>query len=738
MLNRLSKKCFVPLVVYVVLTIVLTYPTAFRMKTHIPGGGDAPWFLWDLWWFKHAIVDLGVTPTTTDMIYHPLTDVPVTWQTPVNEFFTIPLQIIFGLVPLYNILFLGSFVLSGFFTYLLVDHIVDRMDLALSAGALFAFCSYRYVRGIGHLSLLTTQWMPLSLLLLLQCWESPSWRRGLLVGLGIGLVALSSPYYVAYFLLPVFLVGALYSIVWERGALRSRELWAATGAAAVVSAILVVPFYVTFLDLDPEMQAAVRSVADSVYTSCADVLSWVLPPARNPLWGSLTAPIYGNFSNPNLCETTVFFGFLPLVLAVASLFLWFPRPRRAFFWQLLGVTTLLLSFGPNLHVGGRVVWDWMPYRLFMLLPGSYAFRVPSRLGITAILAMLVADAMFAECLLERHEIQLKRLGVVVATSLGIFNSMYMFPFDSSSVAIPQIHRKIAKASRDFAVLELPAGERFFSKMSWYMYYQTHHQKRLVSGYLGRRPARLHQQERSMPFVRRFFSRQEDGFVDTPSNERVGGNALPDDIAMSEVILYDLGIRYVVLHCPVSEGSFCRPAVSLLRLGLGSPDYQEVFFDENLLLYEVEPAMDEFESSPIAHFSASQGTVSLLSYSLEGLEASENAPFRYALCTWWTCSGDLSRDYTLYVHYVDPSGDLLGQDDHVLGARFLDGQFTTSDWGCPGYYKDQAYIPGDLVSDGNLEVAIGLWVPKTGERLSPRGEAKVDDFGRVRLRVGNVE
>ncbi|NJN81640.1 MAG: hypothetical protein HC802_04685 [Caldilineaceae bacterium] len=194
-----SNHHVVALAAYSLLTLLLTYPSAFRITSHIPGAGDAPWFLWDLWWFKHALIDLVRSPFVTDLIYFPLRDVPVTWQTQINEFGSIPLQAATNVVVLYNLLFLSTFILSGYFTYLLALRIVGRKELAFFAGIIFAFCSYRGVRAVGHLSLLTTQWMPLALLLAINLWRKPSWRRGVATGVGTSLVALSSPYYVGFF-----------------------------------------------------------------------------------------------------------------------------------------------------------------------------------------------------------------------------------------------------------------------------------------------------------------------------------------------------------------------------------------------------------------------------------------------------------------------------------------------------------------------------------------------------------
>ena len=148
---------------YGALTIIVTYPAAFRLSSHIPGGGDAPWFLWQLWWFKHAIVDLRQSPLVTDLLYYPLTQVPVNWQSPFNEIFGISLQGSIGLVASYNLLVLGSFVLSGYFMYLLTLRVIRRNDLAFVGGLIFAFSAYHGVRGLGHLSLATAQWLPLSL-----------------------------------------------------------------------------------------------------------------------------------------------------------------------------------------------------------------------------------------------------------------------------------------------------------------------------------------------------------------------------------------------------------------------------------------------------------------------------------------------------------------------------------------------------------------------------------------------
>jgi hypothetical protein len=846
-----------PVAGYILLTIGITYPTAFRLATHIPGGGDAPWFLWQLWWFKRALVDLGQSPLVTDLIYYPLTDVPVTWQTPINELFTIPLQMATGVVLLYNLLFLSSFVLSGYFMYLLVARIVGRRDLAFVGGLIFAFCAYRGVRGLGHLSLLTTQWMPLCLLLLINCWRRPTILRGLVAGLGVGLVALSSPYYAAYFLLPVALAGGVYVLIWQRPLLRRPSLWSAALVAAVAAGVTAFPFYASFLEVDPEMTEVAKSLADSAFEYGADLMSWFLPSARHPLWGRYTQGAYSRFTTPNLMETTLFFGFVAPLLAIVSATMRWPGRRQAAFWQVLALLTLILAFGPVLHIQGQPVVEWLPYRLFMALPGAYAFRIPSRIGITTVIAAVVLAMMVLQRWMKKRPRLPWRAILAVWSAMLLFNLVFQFPYPTSSVVVPPVYEQIAQTPGEFAILELPAGELFLGQMSWYMYYQTYHHKRLVSGYLGRRPPRLHVPEHTMPFVQRFFTNNPDKLVVLPNEERILAQNWPEDIRYANKLLHDQGIRYVLLHCPSPLDVFCRPASSLLNMGLGLPDYQ----DETTMLYSVSPvsatlvpgldnvtptydgafsepfvredgytravrdngvvsftipragkwtiqgelegelagevqlAVDgetvppqtlvysetlrafsvdtQFRPGPhdlsmdlpanrgksankpcgglcvrnltvrledpmVAEIATGQefeGLLSLTHYSLQEFLSPDADGPQYALITRWSCENPIPDDYTLYVHYVDGSANTLAQDDHLLGRSGLEMTLPTSQWMCPGSYNDVSYMPRELAEAEEVDVAMGLWIPETGEQLAPSGELPVDQYGRVQLEIG---
>lgn len=613
--HKLSRH-IVALAAYSAITLVVTYPMAWRLGAHIPGDGDAPWFLWQLWWFKHALIDLGRSPLTTNLIYYPLNDVPVTWQSPINELAAIPLVAAFGPLLTYNLLLLSAFVLAGYGMYLLGWQALGRRDLAFVAGLIYSFSAYHGMRGLHHLSLATIQWLPLALAAAISCWRKPGPRRAVAAGVTAALVALSSPYYAAYFLLPAALAGSVYVALWRRQALRRPALWRAAALALSSALLLALPFYATLVLTEPDVQQAARQAAAAASVYAADVLSWLLPPRDNPLWRPLLAPIYAKLTAGYLVETALFFGFLPLALSLAALVL--VTRNRTFrgsrspanspsrfpismaplplsgrgFWRLLFILALLLSFGPVLRLWQEPLVQWMPYRLFMALPGAYAFRAPARAGLTAILAGALLALAMVKLGMARRPAWPWRPFLVAWSALLMVNMLVAFPYPTANATLPAAYEPIVAAAGRGAVLDLPAGEHFQERMAWAMAYQTWHQKPLVSGYLGRRPERLQTPEQSLPFVRRFFRQDWDAYfagrwqdlVQWPPAVEVLAGAWPDDIRHARSLLAEQGIRYVLLQRAADNPSYFQPASVLLSQGLGPPAYS----DQDTLRFDVLP------------------------------------------------------------------------------------------------------------------------------------------------------
>jgi hypothetical protein len=60
------------LLLYVILTIAMTYPAAFFLRTKVMGGpADNFHFLWELWYVAHALFDLHKSPFFDPDVYVP-------------------------------------------------------------------------------------------------------------------------------------------------------------------------------------------------------------------------------------------------------------------------------------------------------------------------------------------------------------------------------------------------------------------------------------------------------------------------------------------------------------------------------------------------------------------------------------------------------------------------------------------------------------------------------------------
>src|SRR5262249_24401747 len=142
----------------------------------------------NLWWFKRALLDLQVTPLTTDSMFYPIGINLVFYTlTLLNDALALPVYAVFGLVPATNVSLLSSFVLCGYGAFLLARHTGKRVYVsatvaaslaaALIAGVVYAFSSNKLLyASLGQFNIASTQWTPFYALYLFRLREA--WATG--------------------------------------------------------------------------------------------------------------------------------------------------------------------------------------------------------------------------------------------------------------------------------------------------------------------------------------------------------------------------------------------------------------------------------------------------------------------------------------------------------------------------------------------------------------------------------
>jgi len=368
--------------VFSALSIVLTWPLVLGLGRDVPGDlGDSLLNMWILGWgVKHVPLLLTFQISWADFwnanIFHPdplalalsehlfgqtLQILPVYWLTG-------------NIILCYNLLFISTFALSAFGTYLLVRDLTGDRRAAFIAGLVYGFLPYR-IASVPHLQVMSSQWMPFALYGINRFITTGS-RRGLAIGTGsLVMQNWSCGYYLLYFapFLPLFAMHRM----WTAGKLKDLRLWASLAAAAIVTLALTIPFLLPYSAAQKAF--GIERPFGEIVLFSANVWSYVTASENLKLFGKML-----RFYPHGEGET--FLGFTPWLLAavagatlvrsafrkdasVLSVPLW--RTYVAAFLllivilQLIGLLSVVLFGGFDFKVLGVMISARTPQRLLM-------------------------------------------------------------------------------------------------------------------------------------------------------------------------------------------------------------------------------------------------------------------------------------------------------------------------------------------------------------------------------------
>jgi hypothetical protein len=516
---------------YVLLALVMTYPLVLHLGDSIPGDGFDGWQnYWNLWWVKAALLDLHQSPYFTHYLYYP-TGYSLLFHTLniFNSFLSLPVQLISGLTASYDFVVLFSFVMGGYGAYLLALRVIGRKQGvvdelgAFLAGAVFTFSPFHFAHLLGHMQVISLEWLPFYALCLVGSLSSPRLRIGPHIALPIVflvLTALCDWYYLLYLLL--FTLVYVFYQLWRRHA--SKLSLAKAVLVLAVGGLILSPLLVPMV---------VEALRDASYLNfpfkntvrlSADLLAFVTPNEFHPVWGPAAARLSQVFSS-STAERMVFLGYVPLALAAYALW---TRKRQAGFWLASGLVFFVLALGPYLHVGGRQLPIPLPYLgLYRLVPLFSIARSVSRFDVMVMLSLAVLAALGLQGALRRLP---RRRGIIVA-SVGVGLVCFEFlpvPYPLSEVDVPSFYESLAAETEEYAILELP--------MDWdppaHLLYQTVHHKPIVAGYVTR-PNPLSLVEK-VPVLQQFRFLGDDIIAQDPSE-------------IADEVFHYMGIRYVIVH-----------------------------------------------------------------------------------------------------------------------------------------------------------------------------------------------
>ncbi|MCW5844550.1 MAG: hypothetical protein KIT77_25075 [Caldilinea sp.] len=431
---RAAQEHLLALAVYLLATVVFTWPLALNLTTAIPGDGFDGWQnYWNQWWIKQALVDRLANPLYTDAIYHP-TGVTLYFQTlnPFNGITTLPVQIAFGLIAAYNAVVFLSWVLAGYGMFLLARWVMGTAAIgprlpigdtragyvaAIVAGLVYTLAPFHMAHLLGHMQVMSLQWLPFYVLALLHALHAarngrPWLRRALWAALFLIFTGLCDWYFVLYLFL---FTGVTILWMWLaapgrptlRGLVRIVAPAAVAGGVfAVALSFWLVPMVVEAL----HFRFMVRPSAD-LYILSASVMDFLVPNRLHTLFRPESFTWIGNQIAP-VSERTISIGYVVLGLAIAAFVL---ARRKASFWWVMAIFFFVLALGPQWHFGnitmddipaaalqGQEMTSWTPYGLLnKLVPFMRVSRSVSRFALMVQFSMAVLAGMGFWLLIER-------------------------------------------------------------------------------------------------------------------------------------------------------------------------------------------------------------------------------------------------------------------------------------------------------------------------------------------------
>ncbi|MBI2369601.1 MAG: hypothetical protein HYV08_05070, partial [Deltaproteobacteria bacterium] len=332
----------------------------------------------------------------------------------------------------HNLLVLLSFVLTGLTAALLIRTLTGSATAASLGGLIYAFSTFRFAH-IGHLHVLTGQWVPLALLFLHRFLRNARWREMAWLVFFSVFQFLSSGHHGLYlmvaagWLLVFEAVGGRphpWSLILRRGVL---GLLACAAVLAPVAGAYV----------RAHQAAGLSRSLDEIKAFSADLQHFLATPKGNWLYG----PWLKRLGEP--AEWTLFPGLLPVGLAaLGAISVLRPRargtpPGPADRRVLLGYGSLallgaLLALGPVIQVGGSEIAPGPYTLLYHYVPGFAGLRVPSRFASVFILGLAVTAAFGARALTKGLQGP-ARATVVFLLGAGLLGEHFYAPIDRPPV-----------------------------------------------------------------------------------------------------------------------------------------------------------------------------------------------------------------------------------------------------------------------------------------------------------------
>jgi len=197
----------VPILGFAAITAWWLFPVLSNVSNVIPGAGagDNVAFVWNVWWMRYALHHSGQTfffspflfhPVGVDLTLHTHTALPAVvgaaWSSPIAG---------------QNVVIALHVYLNFVCTYVLAYRLTRNVVSSFAGAVIFGTSAFVAAHLNGHFNLIAAWTLPLVCLMTWNLRDTPSWRRGVLVGVSLAATAYTDYY---LFLYAIVIIGLIW------------------------------------------------------------------------------------------------------------------------------------------------------------------------------------------------------------------------------------------------------------------------------------------------------------------------------------------------------------------------------------------------------------------------------------------------------------------------------------------------------------------------------------------------
>lgn len=515
---------------YAALTTLLTWPYAVSIADRVPAGNnDLFQNLWNFWWWRHQLTEVGGSPYSTHLLFYPRgASLAFHTHSEANILWTWPILLGAGPVVALNVATLASFVIAGVGGYILSRELWGDRRAAFIAGAIFAFFPQHVEQSFEHLNLASYGFMGIATAFLWRALRTGS--AGAWVSFSFSLLVNSLfAWHNTVLLVPVLVLVVLRAL-WIGERPRIRTATETVVAFAVTLLIHIPPAW-------PMIKAALHGEGDWTKPPVekpVDLFFLIVPAPFHSIWGHLLHDTYERLRWYQSAGFVAYIGLSSVALVLAA-WIFIRRsafPRGIIFWSLVGGTCLVIALGDELRVAGRETGVMLPFRLVREIPLLDTSRLAHRYLVPAMLGVSAVAGAGAATLLARSR-RRKRLAVTLVSLVAI--DFLAAPYPLRDVPRPAWTKEIARAPEG-AVFSIPGGYR--ARAAEDMYLQTLHGRPIIGGYVSVTPPWVDDLLEKYPFLRVI----QEGRPKVAIDPAVGLPPILDDLPIGVVVLHRDRIR----------------------------------------------------------------------------------------------------------------------------------------------------------------------------------------------------